>query len=148
MKTVRSGLAWVGASPCPSHVSDHVVDRGHRDIELSVDQVGELENRVGSVGEGDFDPAAREGAFVLRDPDRPIESAREDDDRNRLEALLSTNSAQTDSSNDRRRGDGKGRRYEALTQFLLLSGYRELALCRSWVSRHVGTLAPDVACPR
>src|SRR5205085_2696305 len=84
----------------PLHVSDHVVDRGHRDVELSVNQIRELENRVGSVGEVDFNSAVREGAFVLRDPDRPIESAREDNDRNRLEALLSTSSAQTDNSNN------------------------------------------------
>src|SRR2546428_11564271 len=92
--------------------SDHVVNRGHRDIKLSVDQVGELENRVRSVGEVDFNPAAREVAFVLRDPDWPIESAWEDNDRNWLKALLSTNSAQTDSCNNRRRGDSQCRRYK------------------------------------
>ena len=51
----------------------------------------------------------------------------EDNDRNWLKALLSTNSAQTDSSNNRRRSDSECRRYKALTQFLLLSGYRELS---------------------
>jgi hypothetical protein len=113
----------------PLHISDHVVNPGHRDIKLSLDQVRELENRVKSVGEADFNPAAREVAFVLCDPDWPIESAWEDNDRNWLKALLSTNSAYTDSSNNRRRSDSECRRYKALTQFLLLSGYRELA-CR------------------
>src|SRR5262249_11709342 len=107
----------------PLHISDHVVNRGHRDIKLSLNQVRELENRIRSVGEVDFNPAAREVAFALRDPDWPIESAWEDNDRNWLKALLSTNSAQTDSSNNRRRGDNECRRYKALTQFLFLSGY-------------------------
>src|SRR5262249_55225735 len=111
----------------PLRISDHVVNRGHRDIKLSLNQVCELENRVRSVGEVDFDPVAREVAFVLRDPNWPIESAWEDNDRKRLKTLLSTNSAQTDSSNNRRRGDNECRRYKALTQFLLLSGYRELS---------------------
>src|SRR5262249_33700393 len=108
-----------------------VVNRGHRDIKLSLDQVRELENRVKSVGEVDFNPTAREVTFVLRDPNRPIESAWEDNDRNWLKALLSTNSAQTDSSNNRRRGDNECRRYKALTQFLLLTAYRELAFTSS-----------------
>src|SRR5271165_3077065 len=37
------------------HIGDHVVDRGHRDIEFTFDQIAQLEYRVRRVGELYFD---------------------------------------------------------------------------------------------
>jgi len=61
-------------------ISDQVVDRRHGDVELPVDQVGELEDRVRRRRGLHLDPVLREQALLLRDPDGPVEAAGEDDD--------------------------------------------------------------------
>ena len=73
---IRPGL---GNLTLPLTVGDQVVDRRHRDVELSVDEIGELEHRARRRSDFQLDAVAREEAFFLRHPDRPIEVARKHD---------------------------------------------------------------------
>ncbi len=64
----------------PFAISDEVVDRGHCDVELAVDEVGELEHRAHRGRHSHLDPVLREQPLLLRHPDRPVEAAGEDDE--------------------------------------------------------------------
>src|SRR5439155_13048441 len=56
-----------------------VVDRRHRDVELAVDEIGQLEHRARRGGDFHFEAVLGEESFFLRDPDRPVEAPRKDD---------------------------------------------------------------------
>src|SRR3989475_5982169 len=68
-----------GRLALPFLVGDDVVDGRHADVELSLDQVGELEHRRGRGRELHLEPVACEEPSLLGRPDRPVEPSREHD---------------------------------------------------------------------
>jgi hypothetical protein len=72
------------SEPMTLSVSQQVVNGGHGDLELAVDQAGQLGLRVGRVDGFDLDAVLGKKAFLLRHPDRPIKTAGENVDAQNL----------------------------------------------------------------
>src|SRR5215472_14333079 len=66
------------------HISDHIVDSRHRNIEDTLGKSRDLKNRTRSRREGDLKPGLRKIALVLCDSNRPVSCTRERDHRKRL----------------------------------------------------------------
>src|SRR3954468_9617261 len=89
------------------HVGHDIVDRRMRDVEAPVDEPGELKDGVRGRRDRHGNPAPLEEALFRGHPDRPVEPAREDDQRKRLGAGLPEGGAETLEA-DHRKGEGEG----------------------------------------